>query len=356
MSSGCQERDPDVLGGGVPVDVEADGIVLKSSGGDVSDVTVGTTFRLMLFDMNNLNLVADENGGDVNDGTGTYVMSDDVRTLRPCRLDDDGKPVMTDGRWNEDKKYSLRVSRENITHHGVLVSPGRMYSIKDDGTGRVVFPLDASKPEDHAFYVSASSPMTVSDYRIYFKNVQLSPVFAKVKVNIFQGDEKTVQQNYSVLDSRLTLKNTSVKGEYYPNRETVDFVSDSYDASLSYDSGSKVWSTGDIYLFAGNYSPDQLGALGFSFTLLVEAEGEGGTVTAEMPVNMSVPQTLKRAGYYVYDIVWTSESVILELTVRDWVEEPESGVVVDGEAYTQVIGQWSLDGSWKDGGGGETEI
>lgn len=356
MSSGCQEKYADVPGTAVPADVEAEGLVLKSSGGTVSNVSAGTTLRFLLFDMNNLNLVTNENGGDVNDGTGTYIMSDDVRTLRPCQLDDNGNPVLTDGRWNEDKKYSLRVSQENITNHAVLVSPGRMYSVKTDGTGRVVFPLDASKPEDHAFYVSASVPLTVSDYRIYLKNIQLSPVFSKVKVNVFQSDEKTEQQNYSIKDSRLILKNTSVKGEYYPNHETVDFVSDSYEASLSYDSASRQWSTGDIYLFAGNYSPDELGALGLSFTLLVEAEGEGGTVTAEMPVNMSVSQTLKRAGYYVYDILWTSESVILKLTTRDWVEEPESEVVVDGEANTQVIGQWSLDGSWINGGGGVTEI
>lgn len=360
ISVGCQERSAVISDKAQPVDVEADGLVFKSSGGTTSKVQEGTTLRLLVFDVNNVNLVVGEDVemSDKADGTGTYILSgEDTRTFRPCQLDDEGKPVLVDGKWNEDKKYSLRLSMENITNHAVLVSPGRMYSQKTDGTGRVIFPLDASDPDDHNFYVSSTIPVTISDYRIYLSGTTLSPVFSKVKVNIWQSDEKQEQQVYEVKDQILTLKNTSRKGDYYPNLQTVDFAEDSYALSMTYDSANEIWSTGDMFLFAGDYSPKGLGSLGISFTILVHAEDEhGNPVTAEMPVNMSVSQILARAGYYVYDVIWTSESVVLKLTAKDWVDEDSNDMVVDGDAKTQIVGEWTFDGNWINGGGGSAEI
>lgn len=360
MSVGCQEKNADMSGRALPVEVGAEGLVLKSSGGTENIVSEGTTIRMMVFDVNNVNLVTGESTSmsDKADGTGTYVLSgDDTRTFRPCHLDDDGNPVLVDGKWNEDKKYSLRLSQENVTNHAVLVSPGRMYRQKADGTGRVIFPLDAADPDDHAFYVSSTVPVTVSDYRIYLARTSLSPVFSKVKVNIWQSDEKQEQQEYELKNKRVILKNTSRKGDYYPNLQTVDFDESTYEASMTYDSSTDVWSTGDMFIFAGDYTPRGLGSLGISFTLLVHAEdADGNAVTAEMPVNMSVSQILVRAGYYVYDVIWTSESVVLKLTTKDWVDEAGNDVVVDGDAKTQVIGEWTFDGSWINGGGGSAEI
>lgn len=360
ISVGCQERDIDMKVKAQPVDVNADQITFKSSGGTTSRAPEGTTIRLMVFDVNNVNLVIGEDTSmsDKADGTGTYILSGaDTRTFRPCQLDNDGQPVLVDGKWNEDKKYSLRLTMENTTNHAVLVSPGRMFNQKADGTGRVIFPLDASNPDDHNFYVSSTVPVTVSDYRIYLSGTSMSPVFSKVKVNIRQSEEKQEQQAYEIKDKTLILKNTSQKGDYYPNLQTVDFYEDSYDVQMNHDAVDEVWSTGDIYLFAGDYTPGGLGSLGISFTLLVHAEDdEGNAVTAEMPVNMSISQILNRAGYYVYDVIWTSESVILRLTTKDWANEDSNDIVVDGNAKTQIVGEWRFDGNWINGGGGSTEI
>ncbi len=360
MSVGCQVKVDHIPGDLVPVDVQVDGLSVKSADGEDTKVASGTTLRFMLFDINNVNLVTGESSSmsDQADGTGTYILSDDdTRTFRPCHLDDEGKPVLTDGKIDEDKKYSLRVSIPNNTNHAVLVSPGRMYSHKTDGTGRVIFPLDATKESDHHFYVSKSIPVTISDYRIYFSGTSLSPVFSKVRVNILQSPDKQLQQKYEIKDSKVILGNTSQKGDYLPNLQTVEFEEDSYDASLEYDSSEDVWTTGDIFLFAGNYTPRGLGSLGISFTVLVHAkDADGNEVIAEMPVNLAVSQILVRAGYYIYDVIWTSESVVLRLTTKDWVDEEGNDVVVDGQMKTQTVGEWTLDGNWIDGGGGATEI
>ena len=97
--------------------------------------------------------------------------------------------------------------------------------------------------------------------------------------------------------------------------------------------------------------------MGISFTVLVHAkDADGNEVIAEMPVNLAVSQILVRAGYYIYDVIWTSESVVLRLTTKDWVDEEGNDVVVDGQMKTQTVGEWTLDGNWIDGGGGATEI
>lgn len=337
-------------------DVFADGLAFKSSGGTVTPVPVGTTFRFMVYNINNTDLVIKQS--EAYDRTGTYVYSaEDTRTLRPCHLDDDGNPVLVDGKYNEDKKYSLIYNLPNSPSYLVLVSPGRMYSV-DNSTQQACFPLNAEDPADHRLYVTSPVPTPVADYNIFLENVSLYPVFSKVKINVYQDPDKSQQLNFALkgqtYDSQscnIILRNTSTLGNYFPNTERVDFATDAYPLTAA-DTGDSVWSTGDFYIFSGNYTPAGMGAIGISFILEVDNNG----VKGEMPFNLSVSQVFKKASYYQFDIIWTSETVKLQMLATDWTDGEDTDHVVGGTGGSQVIGAWTLDGSWVNGGNSSVEI
>ncbi len=215
--------------------------------------------------------------------------------------------------------------------------------------------------KDQQIMASDTFFMAVSGYQLFQipDNLPIRDIRSKVVFDIYQGASSA----FTI--SNCKLLNAGNDGWYHPLLGVTDI---SYGTvgqpDFSYTSGdeqtcpmvstgnapaadTKMYSSGDVYVFAADYSSEQTLSLGLLFDLSMDSYS--------VPVNIPISIKMEMSKRYLFKLTVKSKIIRLSYVVTDWFDEYTDDRDIGGPDVEIHLGTWDA-GNWIAGGGGSGDI
>lgn len=284
--------------------------------------------------------------------------------LSPCRVDNDGQPLNSDGDpasnfadADKDSRWGLRLN-ERFSNSFYLVAASPAKALSSDGNRRYYHWLPSSN-------LSVSDPVSTTLFGSFLdgqyvyessskEELVMKNRRARLYIHIECGELSTAYiQSVELLNCVTAARWYLTTGLSASNFTTgsytlFDYVSDNAGSVLNLVKNSVVWdSTLEVFLPAIDYSSNTYVAMRPQIKVLM---GNDPAHPSEAVVDITEPMDPMKN--YTFNLLVSKSDVIITLIAAPWEDEGTISSVDNEEPA--VIGTVTIDG-WTDGGANNTD-